>query len=80
MKVGDQIAQLFDRRALKETLALDHNKDIELVRREAPCHLLEGFELGRVGSKQLAERIVDLDTRYPERGRYQQQDGDKPDE
>ncbi len=63
LKVGDDIAQLFDRSALKEVLALDHDKDIEFVRREAPCHLFERLELGRVGSEQLTERIVDLDTR-----------------
>jgi hypothetical protein len=71
LKVRDQIAQLFDRGALKQVLPLDHDKDIEFVRRKAPCHVFERLELGRIGSEQLAERIGDLDTGYPERCSYQ---------
>jgi hypothetical protein len=79
LKVRDQIAQLFDRIAFKQTFALDHDKDVKLIRREAPAHLFERLELGRVGSKDLAERIVDLDTHQAKHSRYQQRDGGKPD-
>jgi hypothetical protein len=65
LKVRDQIAQLFDRSALKEALTLDHDEDIELVRWEAPRDLFERFEFGCVGSKELAEGIVDLDSIKP---------------
>ena len=80
MKIGDEVAQLFDRRALKEALAFDHNKDVEFVGREAPCHLLKRLEFGRIGSKELTKGIIDLDTRYPKRRRYQQHHGGKPNE
>jgi hypothetical protein len=65
LEIRDQIAQLLDRRAFKEILALDHDEGIEFVRREASGHLFEGLELWRFGSKQLAQRIIDLDTRQP---------------
>jgi hypothetical protein len=63
LKVGDQIAQLFDRIARKQVVALDYNEDVEFVRREAPRHVFECLELGRIRSKELTDRIVHLDTR-----------------
>ena len=68
LQVGDEVAQLLERVALEQRLALDHDQHVELARGEALRHLLVLLELGRVGAEQLAQRIVDLDALDAERG------------
>jgi len=55
LKVGDQITHLFDRLARKQVVALDHDEDVEFVRRKATRHFVERPELGCLGP--LAARL-----------------------
>ena len=80
LEVGDQIAQLRQRFAIEQRLAFDHDQHVELARRKAARHRFVLLEFGRVGAKQLAERIVDLDAPDPERRRDAQHDQDQRDD
>ena len=61
LQVGDEIAQLLERGAREQRLSFDHDQDVEFAGRKAPGLLLVLPELARVGAKQLAQRVVDLD-------------------
>ena len=47
--------------AIEQTLAFDDDEHIEFARRKPSCHFLILLEFRRVGTKQLAQRIVDLE-------------------
>ncbi len=53
---------------MQQVLAFDHHQDVELARRKAPGDVFVLLEFGGVGAKQLAQRIVDLETVEPEYG------------
>ena len=61
LQVGDEVAQLFEVVARQQVLALDHDQDVELLRREFLRHLFVLVEFLGVGSEQLAQGVVDLD-------------------
>ncbi len=63
LNVGDEIAQLFERIALQQPVALDHGENVELARWKLPRHLLILPELGSIRAEQLTERIIDLEPR-----------------
>jgi len=67
LQVGDHVAQLLEVLALKQRLALDHHQHVELGRGEALGDFLVLLVFDRVGTEQLAERIVDLDPLDAER-------------
>ena len=47
--------------AIEQTLAFDDDEHIEFARRKSPRHFLVLLEFWRVGTKQLAQQIVDLE-------------------
>ena len=63
LQVDRHVAQLFQRRALEQLVALDDHQHVEFVRREAVRDFDVIAVFRRVGAEQLAERIVDLQAR-----------------
>src|SRR5262249_15413797 len=62
LKVDRKLTQLFQRRPLEQPVALDDDENVEFVRGKTVRDLFVGPEFVGIGSKQLAQRIVDF---YP---------------
>src|SRR6185312_9718345 len=80
LQVDDEVAQLRDRRALQQGLALNDDENVEFAGRESPRLLLIQPELGRIRMEELTERIVNLDPGYPkstEHRQYERQQSDR---
>jgi len=61
LQVGDEIPQLFHRVAIEQPFASMTASTSNSLRRKSPGHFLVLLEFRCVGTKQLAQRIVDLE-------------------
>ena len=77
LQVGDEIPQLFHQVAIEQPLAFNDGEHIEFARRKSPSHFLVLLEFWCVGTKQLAQRIVDLEPGDAKTGGDYKEDRDK---
>ncbi len=68
LQVSDEIAQLLQVAPFQKGLALDHDENVELLRRELLRDLFVLAEFAGVGTEELRQRIVDLDAVDAENG------------
>src|SRR6185436_5565127 len=73
LKLDRELAQLFQRRALQQAIALDDDQHVKFVGGKTPRDFFVGPKLVGVRPEQLAEGVVDLDP-YKADGRNHAQD------
>ena len=77
LQVDNEVAQLRDRRALQQRLALNDDEDVEFAGRESPRLLLIQPELRRIRMEELAEGIVNLDPGDAKSTEHRQYEGQR---